>query len=263
MPNNDDYRVDGFIPEPDSDKHWSFEDKLRDKMVAQETGDVDLREFSSPRHDQKRTSSCVANAVVKALEIKRILEHGKEAHVDLSIMQVYYLARELMLPPKTHVDGGTYVSHACDVLRRFGVAPSSDWPWDPDKICESPPWMAMRKAYLHKIVSFFKIRSTKAARVEAVIEALRAHNPVVFGTTVGWNWNNYRKGQVLECPSSVRGRHATCLLGYKDGKFIGENSWGDGWGDNGFYLMDPQVIACNQASDFWVIQAGWEPCAVE
>ncbi|MHC4779992.1 MAG: hypothetical protein ACYTFG_15580, partial [Planctomycetota bacterium] len=83
---DDEINVDGFIPEPDSDKHWSFEEKLAAKMVAKETGDVDLREFSSARHDQKKTGSCVANAVVKALEIKRIMEHGREAHVDLSIM---------------------------------------------------------------------------------------------------------------------------------------------------------------------------------
>lgn len=252
------FNLNGFIPEPDDPKHWGFEEKLQPRLVTRTTGDVDLREFSSPRHNQRSTSSCVANAVVKALEIKRIMHLGKEAHVDLSRMAVYYLARELMWPPKTHVDDGTYIGNACDVLRRFGVCAETDWPWDVGKINEPPTWSAMRKAYVRKIQAFYKIRSTKEKRVEAVIEALQAGNPVVFGTNVGPNWTGYSKGVVLECPSVVTGRHATVLLGWKDGNFIGENSWGSSWGDNGFYLMSPKVIACSQASDFWVIQAGWE-----
>jgi len=256
MPDTE-FRMDGFIPEPDSPKHWSYEDKLKSRMVAQTSGDVDLRPFTSPRHNQRSSSSCVAQAVVKALEVKRIMKDGPDAHVDLSVLAVYYLARELMMPPKTHVDGGTYVSHACDVLRRFGVCPEVDWPFDMDKLTTGVPWSAMRKAYTHKIDSFYKIRSTGNDRCDEVVRCLQAGNPVVFGTTVGSNWSRYRKGEVLKCPSSVTGRHATCLLGYQDGKFIGENSWGS-WGDNGFYLMDPSVIACPQASDFWVIQAGFE-----
>jgi C1A family cysteine protease len=259
MSDDTEFNVNGFIPEPDSDKHWSYEDKLKSRMVAQTGGDVDLRPFSSPRHNQRSTSSCVANAVVKALEIKRIMQGGgHDTHTDLSRMAVYYLARELMFPPKTHVDGGTYISHACDVLRRFGVCTEADWPWDFDKINEAPSWAAMRKAYVRKIESFYKIRSVKDDRVAEVVRCLQAGNPVVFGTTVGRNWSRYKKGQVLECPVSTTGRHATVLVGWRDGKFIGENSWGSSWGDDGFYLMDPKVIACNQAQDFWVIQGGWE-----
>jgi len=262
MSDETEFRLDGFIPEPDSPKHWSYEDLLKSRMVGQVTGDVDLRKYSSPRHNQRKSSSCVANAVVKALEIKRIMAGGgHDAHLDLSIMAVYYLAREIMMPPKTHVDGGTYVSHACDVLRRFGVCPSVDWPFDLSKVNISPSWAAMRKAYVRRIESFYKIRSTDDDRVAECIRCLQAGNPVVFGTTVGSNWGRYKKGQVLKAPSSVTGRHATVLVGYKDGNFIGENSWGAGWGSDGFYLMDPDVVAYAQSSDFWVIQTGLEDLA--
>jgi len=250
------FNVRGFKPEPDSPKHWSYEDKLKARMKATLEGDVDLRPFSGPRQNQRDTGSCVANAVVKALEIKRLMA-GKP-HVDLSRRVVYYLARELMFPPQTHIDDGTYISHACDVLRRFGVCPEADFIWDPAKINEAPTWSAMRKAYVHKIDSFYKIRSTGDARVAEVVECLRAGNPVVYGTEVGNNWFDYQKGQVLGLPSSVDGAHATVLLGWEDGHFIGENSWGNSWGDNGFYLMSPKVIASGQSHDFWVIQAGFE-----
>ena len=247
----------GFREEPDSPKHWGFEDNLRARMVRVTSGDVDLRPFTSPRHNQRSTSSCVAQSTVKALEIKRIMDKGRDAHIDLSRLAVYYLARELMFPKETDKDDGTYISHAFDVMRRFGVPPEADWPWDPAAIFEAPSWSAMRKAYVSKIDSFYKIRSTGQARVDMVVEALQANNPVVFGTNVDRSWTRYRKGDVLD-PVSNDDRTATVLVGIKDGLFIGENSWGNNWGDDGFYLMDPATIASSVTKDLWVPQAGFE-----
>lgn len=48
------------------------------------------------------------------------------------------------------------------------------------------------------------------------------------------------------------------LVGIKDGMFIGENSWGSHWGDDGFYFMDPSTVAHADSRDFWVPIAGWE-----
>jgi len=252
------YNTSGFRPEPDNPKHWIFEDQLRDRMVQTTTGDVDLRPWTTPRHNQRWSSSCVAQATVKALEIKRVQEHGHEAHIDLSRLAVYYLCRELMNPPECTVDEGTHISFAFDVIRRFGVPPEEAWPWDLKKLHTPPSWKAMRKAYLHKIESFYKILSGGEDRIQAVIECLQAGNPVVFGTSTGSNWHHYRKGMVLGLPSTVTGRHATVLVGFEGGKFIGENSWGTSWGDDGFYLMDPKVIAASESRDFWVPQAGFE-----
>ena len=260
--------TNGFRPEPDNPDHWIFEDKLLPKLAmqttkelaVQTTGDVDLRPFTSPRHNQSHTSSCVAQATCKAFEIKRIMEKGHDAHIDLSRLAVYWFARNLMIPKEVGNDDGTYISHAFDAMRRWGVPPESDWPWHRTNICLSPSWSAMRKAYVSKIKAFYKIRSTGDERVQMVIEALRAGNPVVYGTYVNRTWGRYEKGQVLQPISwgDSTGRHATVILGYKDGLFIGENSWGAGWGDDGFYLMDPKAIAASGSCDFWVPQQGYE-----
>ena len=252
------FNVSGFRPDPPSQKYWSFENQLEAKMVAHSQGDVDLRSYTSPRHRQLTTSSCVGQSVIKALEVKRIMKYGHDAHVDLSVLSIYYLSRELMDPQETGSDSGTYISLACDVLRRFGVCPEKDWPFDINKVLSSPSWKAMRKAYLHKIDSFYRINSSGQDRIGKVIKALQANNPVVFGTTVGTNWFSYRGGGVISTPDQVMGRHATVLLGYKDGKFIGENSWGNSWGEDGFYYMDPSVISSSDSRDFWVIQEGFE-----
>jgi len=254
----------GFLPEEDKPEHWIYEDRMfAGTSKAAVTSDRDLREFSSPVHKQNHTSSCVAQSVAKALEIKKIMRDGHENHRDISRLALYYLARTLMFPSEVNNDRGTHVSLCCDVLRRFGVCEEEAWPWDPSKVYIPPSWLSMRRAYVNKIRAFCKIKSRGEDRVREVARCIQAGNPVVFGTEIDGTWHRYKKGKVLRPIEGDRtGKHATVLLGIQDGKFIGENSWGK-WGDEGFYLMAPEVISSNQAQDFWVIVGSWEPELLE
>jgi C1A family cysteine protease len=120
--------------------------------------------------------------------------------------------------------------------------------------------MALREAYFHKISAYYRITNMGGDRVTSVIDALRAHHPVVYGTDVGDNWLDYRAGQVLQRSDTPVGGHATHLVGWDErlGVFIGENSWGTRWGDNGWYLIAPEAIADPSSRDFWVITGHWE-----
>lgn len=259
----DEIELTGFRPEGDEDnpKHWGF-DRCRATLSAVSSGkSADLRPFTSPRHNQFRTGTCVAQSSIKALEIKRIMKYGLDRHVDLSRLSVYYLARELMNPPETNKDKGTFVSLAADALRRWGVCPESEWPFDETKLYIPPTWMAMRTAYLHKISAWYKIYSKRQDRVDDVIIALRSGNPVVYGTMVDKQWFSYDGSTPINVLNGVvKGGHATVLVGWDDDKslFIGENSWGTGWGIDGFYEMRPEVITSSDSSDFVVMTSGWE-----
>jgi hypothetical protein len=55
------------------------------------------------------------------------------------------------------------------------------------------------------------------------------------------------------------GGHAVCCVGYDDsiegGRFIIRNSWGDKWGDKGYFYMPYDYLTTKGlADDFWVIQ---------
>ncbi len=188
------------------------------------------------------------------------MKEGYDKHVDLSVLCLYYLAREQRGPEYVNEDGGTYVSFGCHCLKEFGVPPEADWPFNPniEVVRSRPPLKVRQKGYVHKIDSYYRIKSTGDKRVKAVIKALQAGNPVVYGTKCGSNWFTYRKGETLGLCDNPEGGHATCLVGYVHGLFIGENSWGTSWGDDGFYWMDPEVIASSDSQDFWVITGGWE-----
>jgi len=249
------YCDDGWLPDPPS-KYKPF----AGLAVAgkRSLAECDLRIASFCRHDQGSTRSCVAQAVAKALEVKRVLQYGPRAHRDLSRMALWYLGRELCIPKTNRQNTGTYIWLVCDVLRRFGAALEEEWEWDESLMAVAPSWGSMRQAYLHKITGYYRITSRGQQRVDDCITALNAGEPVVFGTATGDNWQRYQSGQVLGLPQEETGRHATVLMGWVGGRFVGENSWGRKWGDDGFYTMDPAVVASALSEDFWVLQCGWE-----
>jgi hypothetical protein len=164
-----------------------------------------------------------------------------------------------MFPKMTDTDSGTYISHACDVTRRFGACPEVDWPFDPLQVYTPISWAAMRHAYLYRAAAFYKIESTGGERIRMVRDALAHMYPVVIGTDVGDNWQNYQSGETLGICPAPTDKHATVLVGDIAGKFIGENSWGQSWGNSGFYVLDPSVISSYQTYECWVITREVQP----
>lgn len=273
----------GWRPEGDDDAPKS-PDFSRIRAAASSsvrpTYASDLRDFSPGmfRHNQVRTSTCVAQSATRALEIKRVLKFyddairagksDKEAleeaftkHVDLSRLGLYFGARSLMDPPETDKDEGTMISLAADALSRWGVSRESNWEFDLSKLFVPPSWMAMRDAYVHKIKTWHKIYSKGNDRVDDVALSLAVGNPVIYGTVISHDWEKYDGGAPLEPVNGVSlGLHATVLIGWDPNKqvFIGENSWGTRWGIDGFYEIRPEVIASPDSGDFVTFFGGWE-----
>jgi hypothetical protein len=244
-------------PEPEAlaAAHWSFTDRMKPALAQDQRGS-DMREFSPERHNQRQTNSCAAQSTIRVNEILRIKKWGKDAHVPLSRLAAYFLGRELMDPPETDKDEGVFISSVAEAIRRFGVCAESLWPFDEANILKSPPWRVMQSAYKNQIAGWTRITTTGDDRVADVITSLYNGIPVAYGTMVGADWMKYgSSSEPLGIPDKAEGAHATVLLGWdpQKGVFIGENSWGNDWGIDGFYEIRPEAVASSGTSDLTCI----------
>jgi len=256
------FKLGGWQPDPANKKYYKFDrSKLslsKSNNQYQSGDDVDLRPYTSPRHDQGATGSCVGQSTIKALEIKRIMKHGHEKHTDLSVLNLYYNARDRMTPSQVKKDEGTYISLACDVLRDIGVCRDELHPFKVRDVTKKPTLLAARESRLNRITSHFKIKSQGKELLEDMIFNLKAGNPIIFGTQVGDQWFGYRGGKTIGVENKPKGGHAMVVVGYVDGIFIVENSWGTQWGDDGFAYVKPEVFTHPSTRDLWVIVDGSE-----
>merc|ERR1712113_608188 len=84
--------------------------------------------------------------------------------------------------------------------------------------------------------------------------------PFVFGFWVYESFRNINSSGMMPMPSSgeyIAGGHAVCAVGYDDVRevLIVRNSWGRGWGDNGFFYMPYRFVTDrNDVFDAWCIQ---------
>ena len=255
----------GWLEEEESDKDYQFE-KTAAFAAAVNVPKVDLREYASSIHNQGRTSSCVAQAVVSALELRNIyviknkgegVQPGVNFH-ELSRLHLYYVTRTVRGENYTKVDNGSYTRHALYAMKKLGIAPEKQWPFVTSNINKRPPMRVLVTSYENKCGSFYKIKGIRGDRVKAIRAALSKGYPVVYGTRVGKNWQEYRgeaaDGAVLSKPKKVIGGHATVLVGYSDDYFIGQNSWGTRWGMDGFYYIDKETVGDPYFTrDIWVV----------
>jgi C1A family cysteine protease len=86
--------------------------------------------------------------------------------------------------------------------------------------------------------------------------------PFVFGFTVYESFESNAVAQTGDMPmpksgEKVVGGHAVLAVGFdnEDRVFIVRNSWGDGWGDAGyFYIPYAYLLDDNLADDLWTIR---------
>ena len=87
--------------------------------------------------------------------------------------------------------------------------------------------------------------------------------PFVFGFTVYESFESQEVAQtgIVPMPSpgeSVLGGHCVVAVGYDDTQrtFIIRNSWGTGWGEQGYCHMPYEyLISPHLSSDFWTIRS--------
>lgn len=256
----------GYVPDPPKQRgekrDYKFETDLLPKLPkASSSVYVDLSDYATDTH-QLRASACVGNATADSMEVLNAIE-GRP-RVELSRLFVYTMCRALQDLDRdgkgdVNHDDGTWVRLAFYVLQTFGICTEATWPYDLKKnLYRLPSLKAMREATGHRIHSYYRIASSGQTRLDLIIDALRANHPVVFGTQITKEFMSLRGRGPVERPKGnvFEGGHAMMIIGYLPEGFLIKNSWGPGWGEDGFCVMRPEYLTWKHSGDFWVPTLG-------
>jgi C1A family cysteine protease len=245
--------------------------KVKDASIPPK---MDLKKWCSPIENQGSIGSCTANAGVALVEYLERKATGK--HIDASRLFLYKTTRNLL---HWTGDTGGFLRSAMGAMVLFGVPPEEYWPYDEAKYDEEPPAFCYAFAQSYQAIKYYRLDPPGRSK-ERVLKRIKSNIagglPSMFGFAV---YNSIRQAGVsgqIPFPTATEkrtGGHAVVAIGYDDNKEItntgrgGEttkgalkirNSWGTGWGEDGYGWLPYDYVIKGLAVDWWsVISNEW------
>lgn len=222
-----------------------------------------LLEERSPIGNQGRLGSCTANRRADGLE----LVQPKANVTQISRLGIYWPSRAQHGDECN--DSGSYSHVSAAIVENVGVCREDLWPYDdtpptgepggsPDApMLLRPPLLAYEDMYDHRLPAgaIQRIRGSGKGRVYQVLAALDCGFPVGIDASVDQAFcDGPDPNTAVVSPTRPIGGHAILLVGYlerSDGTywFRLRNSWGRGWGENGYCWIADSYLADAMAVD--------------
>jgi len=179
------------------------------------------------RSYDQQDPNCVSQAVVLAIQMLT-----KRDGLKLTKRAVQYLHRfARAYAGQEQVNTGAYPRLALKAAQKLGIPGEAFWP-ESRKFYEQPDAKAMCDAYAFRTLHYSRLNTLDQVRT-----AIASRLPVIAGLQVGEAFLQDRTGTTPhgapETQGDVIGRHMVTLTGYDAESFYLQNSWGDGWGNNG------------------------------
>jgi C1A family cysteine protease len=215
---------------------------------------LDLREKCPAVYDQGHLGSCTANAIGFCYHFDE-LKQSETSVFQPSRLFIYYNERNM--EGHTGEDSGAEIHDGVQCINTLGVCSEENWPYDITKFTEKPSDNCYVNAKNHHSISYRAIEQNINQLKAALIDGF----PIVFGFSVyeSFESDDVAKTGIMPLPKEgekILGGHAVALVGFDDSKkvFIVRNSWGEIWGDKGYFYMPYEfIINSAYASDFWTI----------
>jgi C1A family cysteine protease len=205
-------------------------------------------------YDQGQLGSCTANAIGAAFEFGLL----KQKAQDFMPSRLFIYYNERVMEGTVDTDSGAMIRDGIKSVSKQGVCHEDDWKYDISQFAQKPPENCYTEAEKHQVSSYQRV-----TRVLNQMKGCLAHGyPFVFGFSVYESFESdaVARTGVVPMPDIAReqllGGHAVLAVGYDDAdqRFLVRNSWGEGWGDGGYFTIPYAYLTDRSlASDFWAI----------
>jgi C1A family cysteine protease len=242
----------GWVPDLPDHRDQLFSAPL--SVLAKLPTSTDLTKKCPPVYDQGELGSCTANAIGAAVEF----DHKKQKLHKHTPSRLFIYYNERVMINTVDSDSGAMIRDGIKSVNKQGSCPESMWPYKIEKFIDKPTKECYKEALNHKAVSYQRLIPT----LNQLRGCLASGYPFVFGFTVYESFQTAQvaKTGVVPMPNNreaVLGGHAVLAVGYDDAaqRFIVRNSWGKGWGKQGYFTMPyPYLTDSNLSDDFWTIR---------
>lgn len=216
---------------------------------------VDLRDKAAtiPFFDQGQLGSCTANAICFLKEYNDHIGNTQEEGEFFYLSRLFLYWHERSYEGTTTQDSGAFIRDGFKTLSKIGVCGESFFPYDISTFTNTPSTDAEENAKLHTISQYYRLIGPTMIKQSLANDGL----PVVIGIDVYESFESAEVARtgIVPMPDTSKeqllGGHAVCVVGYReDGYFIVRNSWGEGWGDKGYFYL-PEEFFDHYVSDCW------------
>jgi uncharacterized protein (DUF2345 family) len=184
--------------------------------------------------NQGSCGSCWAFATTGALESATLIAAG-QPNIDLDLSEQTMLS----CSGGGNCEAGGYIDDASEYARNTGLPLETCYPYTgSDGTCSSACANWQQSAY--KIQNWHWIyHAGTHATVDILKSELATYGPLVTTMAVYSDFFYYTSGVYAYASGYMAGYHAIIIVGYDDpGQyFIVKNSWGTGWGEQGFFRI--------------------------
>ncbi len=213
---------------------------------------VDLRKNFPPIYDQGNLGSCTANALCAVHEFETVDE---KVDIGFKPSRLFLYYNERKLENTVSEDSGALLSTGIKCMNKYGVCSEKYCPYIIEKFAQKPSPEAYKEALEHKVITASNIHQD----VTSMKLSLYNKNPFVVGIAIYSSFESPEVAKTGKVPmpkpdEECLGGHAVVVCGYTKDHWIMRNSWGDSWGDKGyFYLPYLYLLDSDLSSDLWNI----------
>ena len=212
---------------------------------------MDLRPKMPPVYDQLALGSCTSNAIAGCIEYNFHIMN----HIDFTPSRLFIYYNERAKEGTVNSDSGARISDGLYVVNKQGVCPETEWPYRIEKFATKPPKVCYKDA-LKDIVKRYK----RLNNLTQIKDSIAQGYPAVFGFAVYESFESQEVADTGIVPMPKQGEqmlggHAVLASGYNDssGHVIVRNSWGEAWGDKGYFYLPYEYFTENLTDDFWTV----------